>query len=704
MKEYAVDLIERYLAQVGRRLPANVREDVLAELRSSLEDGLEARTASGEDPQQAVIAALQELGPPDLLAASFIQRPRFLVGPELYPTFVRVVGITVTAVSALLVFAALAGSLRDPSSDLVSAFGRLTGNLVQSAIAVFGWIAIVFWAVERLGRRRADDRQIWDPSALPPVNDPDLVSRAGLAVGLFFLSAFLLVLNVFPDKIVALVSFDGTTAVMPLVGPGLRAVTPLITVVLGGMLALRLVVLARGRWSRTLRWFDLGLDLLWIGVLIRLLRTPDILAADIEVARAAGWTAEQITTYTGTVVPVLQTLLAVGMTAGLVGCAVGLIVGLVRQFRRSTGSPGSRRSNRDFPRNGGHVPGQRHPRVHADRGRGARRLLDALQPPIVLREGRNVRLPNTGPGNRFVSGWRFEETSAGPTIEPDAGGARVEVVQMHPRPRTLALSTRGDVSGLVVSAAIGSRQVDVQTSGSNIEILLPADLAQGRHLVDLEFADPSGVEISGGSLSAAERSGRVDFEGDDVVHEGWSAIDFVRWVEPGTRLVGEFVPPPNASPEQRFALLLDRGDGTLETVVEIRPSSRSPGEPVSLLDPLRETSGLVRIRLVAEGEGGAGRWRGLRLRSREPKKVTAIERVPEPPRLVVVYVLDALRSDAVGHLGSDLGATPCIDRLAAEGAVFANHFSVAPNTGPATTHCSPVTDSCAAGPSPRPSL
>ena len=49
-----------------------------------------------------------------------------------------------------------------------------------------------------------------------------------------------------------------------------------------------------------------------------------------------------------------------------------------------------------------------------------------------------------------------------------------------------------------------------------------------------------------------------------------------------------------------------------------------------------------------------------------------------------MYVLDALRADVVGHLGSDLGATPCMDRLAAEGAAFTDHFSVAPNTGPAT--------------------
>ncbi len=313
-----------------------------------------------------------------------------------------------------------------------------------------------------------------------------------------------------------------------------------------------------------------------------------------------------------------------------------------------------------------------------------RPLLDAQQPPTVLTEGRKLKLPNTGPGNRFVSGWRFGETSGGPAIEPDAGGARVEVVQLRSRPRTLALFTRGDASGLAVSAAIGSRPVAVRTSESSIEVALPADLAQGRHLIDLEFADRSEVKISGGSLSASERAGQVDFEGDDIVHVGWSAVDFVRWVEPGTHLVGDFVPPPKVNPEQRFALTLDRGDGALETVVEIRPPPHSPGEPVTLLVPLRDTAGLVRIRLVAEGVGGAGRWRGLRLRSREPISKTAPIRVPDPPRLVVVYVLDALRADAVGHLGADLGATPCIDRLAAESAVFANHFSVAPNTGPAT--------------------
>jgi arylsulfatase A-like enzyme len=47
---------------------------------------------------------------------------------------------------------------------------------------------------------------------------------------------------------------------------------------------------------------------------------------------------------------------------------------------------------------------------------------------------------------------------------------------------------------------------------------------------------------------------------------------------------------------------------------------------------------------------------------------------------VVVYVLDALRADAVGHLGGGSDATPTLDRLAAEGVTFTRHFSVAPST------------------------
>ena len=61
-----------------------------------------------------------------------------------------------------------------------------------------------------------------------------------------------------------------------------------------------------------------------------------------------------------------------------------------------------------------------------------------------------------------------------------------------------------------------------------------------------------------------------------------------------------------------------------------------------------------------------------------------VARSVAPPRLVVVYVMDALRADAVGHLGGRPGVSPVLDHLAREGVTFRAHQSVAPNTLPST--------------------
>jgi arylsulfatase A-like enzyme len=311
-------------------------------------------------------------------------------------------------------------------------------------------------------------------------------------------------------------------------------------------------------------------------------------------------------------------------------------------------------------------------------------LVDSSHRPMILTERRALGLPNAPPGTRFVRGWRFADSGNGLRIRPDGSSAWLEIVQLEARERNLVLElAKSPGAGGIVRVRTPERDLGSFELAESVAIPLPADLGPGRVPIELEFSET--IELAAATLSSAAPRGQVEVEGRDVIQSGWSVIEFVRWVEGGARLMGELDLPSEMAPHQDFSVAVDRGDGHSVTVFEADASLSMLTEDVRFFDlPLLDTSGLVRIRLTAEGRGAAGRWRKLELISPRSGAVPSPATVPEPPQLVVLYVLDALRGDHVGHLGSALGATPCIDRLAAEGASFSNHFSVAPNTGPAT--------------------
>jgi arylsulfatase A-like enzyme len=312
-------------------------------------------------------------------------------------------------------------------------------------------------------------------------------------------------------------------------------------------------------------------------------------------------------------------------------------------------------------------------------------LVDSRHRPIILTERRALALPNAPPGNRFVRGWRFAKSGTGLRIRPEGSIGWLEVAQVEARQRNLVLElVRGpDDTEAIVRAWSPDRDLgSVKLTGDTV-IPLPSDLGSGRVPIGLEFSEAA--EIAGISLSRAAPRGLVGFEGEGVKQSGWSMVDFVRWVEGGTRLVGEIVTPSAGRSEQRFLLGIGHGNRDTATVFEAVVAKNEEAEHVRSFDvPLIDSPGLVRIRLTAAGRGPAGYWRDLRLVTQRRRAAREIEKIPDPPSLLVLYVFDALRADHVGHLGSELGASPCLDRLASEGVTFDSYFSVAPNTGPAT--------------------
>src|SRR5262245_30812836 len=83
-----MDLIDRYVVEVARHLPAKDAEDVAKELRSLLGDAVEARAARTGRPNDEALAVevLREFGEPEVVAARY-RVPKHLIGPDWYSIF-----------------------------------------------------------------------------------------------------------------------------------------------------------------------------------------------------------------------------------------------------------------------------------------------------------------------------------------------------------------------------------------------------------------------------------------------------------------------------------------------------------------------------------------------------------------------------------------------------------------------------------------
>ncbi len=329
------------------------------------------------------------------------------------------------------------------------------------------------------------------------------------------------------------------------------------------------------------------------------------------------------------------------------------------------------------------------------RGPRARLLLDGDHAPDVLTEQRRIAYPPSLGGNRFLNGWWPWLHGQTLVLSAPAPGARMRLEIVHlgggpRRPRRLLLDLLQAAPDRRVRVRAAGRDLGAFPLTDPVEVPLPADLPLGRVAVDLAFDDTSHGVLGAGVLPALG-AGRVDLRKADVLQSGDSLVDFVRHVAGGETLEGTFDPPRSPRPGQHFELLVEREPG--------RPVQRfvwaRVGDSREISLPVGEAPGLVRVRLLARGVGAAGRWARLRLtdgltggpRDPEPAAVAGAETPPKPPRLVIVYVMDALRADMVGHFADKTGhpgISPTWDRLAQEGVTFRLHRSVAPNTIPST--------------------
>ena len=303
------EMIDRYVNEVGGKLPRKMRADIEMELRSLLLDALEEQSG-GEPTPKETAAFLLEFGHPDKIAAQY--RPEeVLIGSKLFPIYKIVVTVTVSIIGVLhLLWLGLAlwqgngADWLDTVLNLVVSFGR-------SAILNAGIVTLIFAINERvagdsliLPEKRTET---WDPFALPPVKDPNRINRAELIVGIFFGLLFLVWLNFFPDWLGGVNVGEENTGIFVLVTAEFMALIPLFSASLLLDVVLKTAVLIQGRWNRITRWVEVGTSLFGLYVAYRV------------------FNLEQIST-----VPFFTTMVKIGLAVALIIGTIELLGKLIR--------------------------------------------------------------------------------------------------------------------------------------------------------------------------------------------------------------------------------------------------------------------------------------------------------------------------------------------------------------------------------------
>jgi len=204
-------MVDRYVYDVTRRLPKAQRADIEQELRGLIEDMLEQ---AGPTPRKEdVEAVLTELGRPSELASKYRGKKRFLIGPELFDTYLLVIKIVMGAVALGITIATVVGVIASPPPHFWIALADYLSTLVSAVVQAFAYVTIVFAIIERFAKRKENWKQdAWKPVDLPEIPKAKArIKPSEPIAGIVFAVIALMVFNTVPHLIGIYQFSDGVT-------------------------------------------------------------------------------------------------------------------------------------------------------------------------------------------------------------------------------------------------------------------------------------------------------------------------------------------------------------------------------------------------------------------------------------------------------------------------------------------------------------
>lgn len=263
------DLIEKYLYDVVRRLPEKQREDIEQELRSLIEDMIEARMEeNGENREECVREVLNELGNPAKLARSYRGENAYLIGGEYYDSYCFVLKLVLVCAGVGILISALISSIvqivqaQMPMEKIWLENIASIGNIPMVLIQIFGIITLIYAVMERKRVKMASVETAWTLEKLPEIPyKKAVISRGDSVVELVFNVLFFVLFLFAPQLFGAWVEVEDTMVAVPIFNLGIWGqLLPLFLICIAAGFVDALIKLIIGKYCYTVMTVNLVMN------------------------------------------------------------------------------------------------------------------------------------------------------------------------------------------------------------------------------------------------------------------------------------------------------------------------------------------------------------------------------------------------------------------------------------------------------------
>lgn len=302
------DMVDRYVWAVARDLPKSMRDDVAREVRATIEDMLEARGSSDDETVRDV---LLELGDPAELAAGYAGTKRYLIGPALYPAFVKLLRTVLLVALPIVAAATLAGGLLSRDTGVWTSMLSALNAAFMTGVMIAFWVTLAFFFIERSGKAGSRSQRAkgdWRPESLPQVAEPRTISLAETALSLVALT--LLVAWIPWQRTHSVIHTDGVP--VPFLADYLwEAWIPVFIAIVAVSMGIEVWKSVSGRWTRPLVIANIVADVVFAAFVAVLLGTQQVVDPEF----LAAFEARTGLAFPGEVVSTVVLLVVLGICA-----------------------------------------------------------------------------------------------------------------------------------------------------------------------------------------------------------------------------------------------------------------------------------------------------------------------------------------------------------------------------------------------------